>query len=95
MLFLFLPLNLPAIGAQTHNETNILAYSNSAYRLKRKITRLNRAIYLNERKINRIEHSKDLSYNEKKRQIGRLKREIYYDKKELRRIKLQYRRALS
>lgn len=102
-ILLLVPLSLPlsALGAHSKpldikSSDNIeLAYSNGAYRLKRKITRLNRAIYLNERKINRIEHSKDLSYNEKKRQIGRLKREIYYDKKELRRIKLQYRRALS
>lgn len=95
LLFLFLPLNLPAIGAQTHNETNILAYSNDAYRLKRKLMRLDRDIYKNERQIRRIKASKDLSYNEKKRQIRKLEREIYYDKKELRRIRLQYRRALS
>lgn len=98
---MFLSLPLSALGAHSKpldikSSDNIeLAYSNGAYRLKRKITRLNRAIYLNERKINRIERSKDLSYNEKKRQIRKLEREIYYDKRELSRIRLQYRRALS
>ena len=95
LLLVFLSLPLSALGAHSKpldikSSDNIdLAYSNGAYRLKRKITRLNRAIYLNERKINRIEHSKDLYYTEKKRQIGRIKREIYYDKNKLRRITIK------
>lgn len=101
LLLVSLSLPLSALGAHSKpldikSSDNIeLAYSNDAYRLKRKLMRLDRDIYKNERQIRRIKASKDLSYNEKKRQIGRLKREIYYDKKELRRIKLQYRRALS
>lgn len=101
LLLVSLSLPLSTLGAHSKpldikSSDNIeLAYSNGAYRLKRKLMRLDRDIYKNERQIRRIKASKDLSYNEKKRQIRKLEREIYYDKRELSRIRLQYRRALS
>ena len=84
VLFMFGCINFGCIS-EASNYTNAKYKYNSYFR----------TIKTNNRKINSVKHSKNLSEYEKRRQIRKLERENYYIKRKQDNMKREYSRIFS